>query len=206
MNLNPDVILEFRDICQPFLVWCFRSKLSVQDILRDKLRIGSLPGAPVVTILNRGFDPFLPADPKHPFVISLDPMVTLQIIPYPSITLIRTFPVDLLNLISNPFVFCFICRNASMEPFIVCSTAYMPQPAKRSDRITMVFLLFFDCLIDLSVPDQAQPRLLSISSSFFKKDASISARSFSARRILFSVRSFSSSDISSTGFDLPRRS
>ena len=133
-------------------------------------------------------------------------MIAFQIIPYSAIALIRTGHVDLFNLISDSFIFCFIGRDVSVKPFVVCCTAYLSQFAKCPDRITMLFVFLFDCLVDLSMPDQAQPRLLSISSSFFKKDASISARSFSARRILFSARSFSSSDISSTGFDLPRRS
>ena len=164
------------------------------------------PGTSVVGILDRGFYPFLPADPQYAFVVYLDAVILLQIILYSTITLIGTFRVDLLDHIGNPFVLCFIGRNTSVEPFVVCCTAYMPKLAERSDRITMLFVFFFDRLVDLSMPDQAQPRLLSISSSFFKKDASISARSFSARRILFSARSFSSSDISSNGFVRPRLS
>ena len=157
------------------------------------------PGTSVVGILDRGFYPFLPADPQYAFVVYLDAVIRLQIILYSTIAFIGTFQVDLL-------VLCFIGRNTSVEPFVVCCTAYMPKLAKRSDRISMLFMFFLNRLIDLLMSDQAQPRLLSISSSFFRKDASISARSFSARRILFSARSFSSSDISSTGFDLPRRS
>ena len=133
-------------------------------------------------------------------------MVTFQIIPYPAVALVRTSHMDLFNRISDPVVFCFISRGISVNPFVVCGAAYMPQPAERPDRVTMPLVFFLDCLVDLSVPDQAQPRLLSISSSFFRKDTSISARSFSARRILFSARSLSSSDISSTGFERPRLS
>ena len=91
-------------------------------------------------------------------------------------------------------------------PFYGCKKLETIEFAKNSDRVTMLFVLFLDRLIDLSMPDQAQPRLLSISSSFFKKDTSISACSFSARRILFSARSLSSSDISSIGFVRPRLS
>ena len=166
----------------------------------------SLPGTSVVGILDRRFDPFLPADPQYAFVVYLDAVILLQINLYSTITLIGTFRVDLLDHIGDPFVLCFIGRNTSAEPFVVCGPVHMAQLAKRSDRISMLFMFFLNRLIDLLMSDQAQPRLLSISSSFFRKDASISARSFSARRILFSARSFSSSDISSTGFDLPRRS
>ena len=105
--------------------------------------------------------------------------------------------------------------NVTAASIAWCAAAFVLVYGKTLDwfhspKITVACALFFvflfDRLIDLSVPDQAQPRLLSSSSSFFRKDASISACSFSARRILFSARSFSSSDISSNGFDLPRLS
>ena len=133
-------------------------------------------------------------------------MITLKVITYSTIAFIRAFLMNLFNFFCDSFVFFLTRRNTSVEPLVVSSTTYVPQPAKRLDWITVRFMLFFDCLIDVFVPDQTQPRLLSISLSFFKKDASISARSFSARRILFSARSFSNSDISSTDFVRPRLS
>ena len=147
-------------------------------------------------------------------------MITLKVITYSTIAFIRAFFMNLFNFFCDSSVFFLTRRNTSVEPFVVSSTTYVPKPAKRLDWITMRFMLFFDRLIDVSmrfmlffdrlidvfVPDQTQPRLLSISLSFFKKDASISARSFSARRILFSARSFSNSDISSTDFVRPRLS
>ena len=133
-------------------------------------------------------------------------MITLKVITYSTIAFIRAFFMNLFNFFCDSSVFFLTRRNTSVEPFVVSSTTYVPKPAKRLDWITMRFMLFFDRLIDVFVPDQTQPRLLSISLSFFKKDASISARSFSARRILFSARSFSISDISSTDFVRPRLS
>ena len=133
-------------------------------------------------------------------------MITFKVITYSTIAFIRAFLMNLFNFFCDSFVFFLTRRNTSVEPLVVSSTTYVPKPAKRLDWITMCFMLFFDRLIDVFVPDQTQPRLLSISLSFFKKDASISARSFSARRILFSARSFSNSDISSTDFVRPRLS
>ena len=133
-------------------------------------------------------------------------MIPFQIITKPAVTFVRAFHMDLFNLISNPLVFRLISRDVSMQPFIICGTTYMTKLTKLTDRIVMLFVLFFDSLIDLCIPYQTQPRLLSISSSFFRKDASISARSFSARRILFSARSLSNSDISSKGLVRPRLS
>ncbi len=133
-------------------------------------------------------------------------MITLKVITYSTIAFIRAFLMNLFNFFCDSSVFFLTRRNTSVEPLVVSSTTYVPQPAKRLDWITMCFMLFFDRLIDVFMSDQTQPRLLSISLSFFKKDASISARSFSARRILFSARSFSNSDISSTDFVRPRLS
>ena len=133
-------------------------------------------------------------------------MITFKVITYSTIAFIRAFLMNLFNFFCDSSVFFLTRRNTSVEPLVVSSTTYVPQPAKRLDWITMCFMLFFDRLIDVFVSDQTQPRLLSISLSFFKKDASISARSFSARRILFSARSFSNSDISSTDFVRPRLS
>lgn len=62
--------------------------------------------------------------------------------------------MDFFNLISDSFIFRLISRSASMEPFIVSSSGYMTKFAKRSDWITMLFVCFFDCLIDISVSDQ----------------------------------------------------
>ena len=133
-------------------------------------------------------------------------MITFKVITYSTIAFIRAFLMNLFNFFCDSSVFFLTRRNTSVEPLVVSSTTYVPQPAKRLDWITMCFMLFFDRLIDVFMSDQTQPRLLSISLSFFKKDASISARSFSARRILFSARSFSNSDISSTDFVRPRLS
>ena len=155
MNLNTNVVLEFRDICKLFLIRCFCREFPVQDVFGNELGICSLSGTPFVVVFDRRSDAFFPADPEHSFVIHLDSMVTFQIIPYSSIALVRTFHVDLFNLISNPFVFCFISRNAPVEPFIVCSTAYMAQLAKRTDRISMIFMFFLNRLIGIPVSDQA---------------------------------------------------
>ena len=133
-------------------------------------------------------------------------MIPLQIVADPPVALVGALHVDLLYLIGNPPVIRFAGRDFPAQPLVVCRAAHMSQFTKRINRISVSFVFFFDRLIDLPMPDQAQPRLLSISSSFFKNDASISARSFSARSILFSARSLSNSDISSNGFERPRLS
>ena len=114
--------------------------------------------------------------------------------------------MNLFYLISNKSILLFTFRNFSMQPFIVSGSGNSAKFTKCSDWIIMFFVFFFDCLIYMFMTNQAYPRLLSISSSFFKKDASISARAFSAFKILTSARSFSNSLISSGCFRLPRLS
>ena len=63
--------------------------------------------------------------------------------------------MDFFNLINNSFIFCLISRSASLEPFIVSSPGYMAKFTKCSDRITMFFVFFFDCLVDMPMSDQA---------------------------------------------------
>ena len=96
-------------------------------------------------------------------------MITFKVITYSTIAFIRAFLMNLFNFFCDSFVFFLTRRNTSVEPLVVSSTTYVPQPAKRLDWITVRFMLFFDCLIDVFVPDQTQPRLLSISWSFLKK-------------------------------------
>ena len=84
--------------------------------------------------------------------------------------------------------------------------SFVDNETDKQDWIVIFFVFLLDCPIDMFLAYQAQPPLLSISSNFFKKDISISARLFSARRSLTSARSFSTSVISSGDFLFPRLS
>lgn len=165
-----------------------------------------MPAASFTGILDCGFYAFYFADAQHSLIVDIDLMIPFKIISDTTIAHLRILCMYLFNLICNPLVLCFVSRYVSVKPFVVYCPIDLAQLAKRCYWITVILVLFFDCLIDFFVSDQAQPLLLSISSSFFKKDASISARCFSARKILFSARSFSTSDISSCGFVFPRLS
>lgn len=131
-------------------------------------------------------------------------MVMVESVPDSSISFIWRFCMALFYLVSNPSVIFFIFRNFSMQPLIISCPGNFSEFAKGLNRIMIVFMFFFDCLIYIPIMDQAQPRLLSISSSFFRKEVSISAYAFSALKILTSARSFSNSVISSGDFRLPR--
>ena len=91
-------------------------------------------------------------------------------------------------------------------PLGVCDDYKESKPAKRSNWIIMLCMFFFNSLINMFISQQAQPRLLSISSSFFKKDASISACIRFALSSFNSAFSFSTSERVSSGLHLPRLS
>ena len=84
-----------------------------------------MSSASVIGIFDCGLDSFFAADTKYTFIVCLDSIITLQIIPYSSIPLIWTVYMDFLNHLCNAFIFCFILRNISVKPFIICCTAYM---------------------------------------------------------------------------------
>ena len=106
----------------------------------------------------------------------------------------------------NSSVFQFIFRYFTVQPLIVGSSGHPAQLTKCLYRIIVVLMLFFDCLIYRFMTNQAQPRLLSISSNFFRNDNSISARCRLAFSSFNSARSFSISVRESSGFLLPRLS
>ena len=133
-------------------------------------------------------------------------MITFQFIPDPPVSLVWGIFVDLFYFICYPVVFQLAFRCLPMQPFIIRRMRNTSKPAQAPNRIAMIFVFLFYRPVYGFMPDQAQPRLLSISSSFFKKDISISARSFSACSSFTSARSLSSSLISSGAFLFPLRS
>jgi hypothetical protein len=58
----------------------------------------------MVAVLNGGFNPAAPADPKHPLVINMGFVAPIQFIFKPAVSHLRMFFVDILNQISNAFV------------------------------------------------------------------------------------------------------
>ena len=103
---NADIILEFSNISKPFLVGFICLELAIQQIVCQVIRILALPGATVVVVFNRGFNPADPADPKHPLVIHMGAVVTIQFIFEPAVSHLRMFFMNILNQISNTFILC----------------------------------------------------------------------------------------------------
>ena len=133
-------------------------------------------------------------------------MISVKIISDSTISFIRTFVMDFFYHLGDSFIFGFIERDLPVQPFVIRSSAYFSKLAKCNNWITMLRMFFFNGLINMFISQQAQPRLLSISSSFFKKDASISACIRFALSNFNSAFSFSTSERVSSGLRLPRLS
>jgi hypothetical protein len=106
LDLNANIVLEFSNICEPFLVGFICFEFPIQQIVCEVKGILALPGASMVAVLNGGFNPAAPADPKHPLVIHMSIVVPIQFIFKPAVSHLRMFFVDILNQISNAFVLC----------------------------------------------------------------------------------------------------
>ena len=106
LDFNANIVLEFSNIRQPFLVRPVRFKFPVQQIVCQIIRISTLPGTAVVAVLNRGLNPAAPADPKHPLVIYMGVVVPIQFILESAVSHLRMLFMNILNQISNTFILC----------------------------------------------------------------------------------------------------
>ena len=97
LHFNSDIILEFCDISQPLLVGLVCLEFSVQQVICQIIRILSLPGAAVVTVFNRGFNPATPAYPQHSLVIYMGTMVSIQLVFEPAVSHLWMLFVDIFH-------------------------------------------------------------------------------------------------------------
>ena len=99
MYRNSLIPLELGHISQPFLIWLVRMELAVYKVFSSILGILCPPGAAMIIVFHRGTYIFAPADTQYPLVINMDTMVVAKIVIEPSISLIRAFCMDILDLI-----------------------------------------------------------------------------------------------------------
>ena len=93
------VPLEFCHIGELLFVGLFSIKLPVQKIFGKVLRIFCVSGAAAASVLDRGADISGPADAEHPLAVDMDAAVMAQIVVEPPIALIRTFRMELFELL-----------------------------------------------------------------------------------------------------------
>jgi hypothetical protein len=119
--------LKFCHVGEPLLIGLCGIELPIQKVLSKILRIFRLPGAATVAVLDRGADIPGPADTKHSLVVDMDTVVMTQIVIKPPIALVRTFCVDLLNLVRKSFIFGSSLAQLPGIPFVVSRASYMEQ-------------------------------------------------------------------------------
>lgn len=193
VHLSSLIPLEFCYIGKPLLVGLCSIELPVQKIFSKILRILRLPGASAVVVFHGGAYVSGSADAEHPLVIDVDTMVMAQIVIEPPVALIWAFLVDLFNLVRKAFVLRSSPAQFSGCPFVVGRTGHMEQFAGKFNRITLFSVCFPDGSIDMALSYFRKASLLSISSNFFSRSRSISARYSLCLSCSIAICAFSSS-------------
>jgi len=152
LYLNANVVLEFSNISQPFLVRPVRFKFPVQQIVCQIIRISTLPGTAVVAVLNRGLNPAAPADPKHPLVIHMGVVVPIQFILESAVSHLRMLLVNILNQISNALILNGPGGQFACCPPVISCPGNLQYPTGLLYRIFVLFMTLFDRKVQMGLP------------------------------------------------------
>ena len=185
--------LEFGHIGEPLLIGLCGIKLPVQKVFGKILRVLRSPRAAMVVVLDRGTDISGPADAEHPLVIDVDTVVMTQVVIESPVALIRTFLMDLLDRIREMFVLRSPPAQLAGSPSVVGRACHMEQLTGQLNGISLFSVLFPDRGIDMALSYFRKASLLSISSNFFSRSRSISARYSLCLSCSISICAFSSS-------------
>lgn len=191
--LSSLIPLEFCYIGEPLLVRLCSIELPVQKILSKILRILRLPGASAVVVFHGRVYVSGSADAEHPLVIDVDTMVVAQVVIKPPVAFIWAFLVDLFDLVRKAFILRRSPAQFSGCPFVVGRTGHMEQFTGKFNRITLFSVCFPDGSIDMALSYFRKASLLSISSNFFSRSRSISARYSLCLSCSISICAFSNS-------------
>ena len=176
VELGSLVPLEFCYISEPLLIGLCGIKLSVQKIFSKVLRVLRLSGTATVVVLDCRTDISDPADAEHPLVIDMDTVVMAQIVVESPVALVRAFGMNFLDHIRKTFVLCGPLAQLAGSPFVIGGARHMEQCTGLFDWILLFFVCFPDRGIDVALSYLRKASLLSISSNFFSRSRSISAR------------------------------
>ena len=104
-------------------------ELTVQPVLGDVLRIGSLSGTTVVLVLNGGLNVQTAADPQDPFLVHIQVVVVCQIVLNTAVSFVWTFRMNLFHNLCYLLVFLLSGTLFATEPAVVCRSGYAKQVA-----------------------------------------------------------------------------
>lgn len=176
MHGNALIPFELGHISQPFLIRLVRIKLAVQNILRNVLGVLGPSGTTVAGVLDGGFDVPDPTDTQHTLIVDMDAIVVAQIIIEPSVAFIRAFAMDFFHDACQALVLHSPSAQFSRSPLMVSGASYMEQGTGGLNGIILFLVAFLDGPVNPALPYFCEASLLSISSNFFSRSRSISAR------------------------------
>lgn len=116
--------LEFRHIGKPLRVWFRRMEITIQYIFSNILRILSVASAAVVLVLNGRLDALDLANTQYVFVIDMNPVVMLQVIPDTPVSFVRALHVNGFDLIGKFLVFRSSLAGLTGDPAVISSSRY----------------------------------------------------------------------------------
>jgi hypothetical protein len=106
----------------------------------------------MVVVLNRGFNPATPADPKHPFVIHMGVVVPIQFIFESAVSHLRMLHMNVLNQISDAFILSGSGGQVACCPFVICRPGDFQYPAGLIYRISIFLMSFPDSKVQVGLP------------------------------------------------------
>ena len=154
VNLDPDVILELRHIGEPFFVWCVSMKIPVKIVPCDVCRIVAAFGTALRFPFDRRLDLFLSADPQDPFIIDINFVVPVQLIPNSAVSHIRMLFMDGSYFFRNLLVSPFAVTDWIFQPTVVSCAGKVQILTKSLYRIVVLFRQLFDRLIFVQMTSQ----------------------------------------------------
>ena len=146
------VPLELCDICEPLFVGCLGMKISVQDVLRNILRVLCTSGAAMIAVFDGGFDILLPADPQDPFIVDMNSIVMAKVIVDPAIALFRAFHINLLYFLCDLRVFYGPDTFIAGQPPIICSSGHPKQRTSFPNSSAALLAVLLDCTVNVTLP------------------------------------------------------
>ena len=191
--LSSLIPLEFCYIGKPLLVGLCSIELPIQKILSKILRILCLPGTSAVVVFHGRAYISGSADAEYPLIINVNAMVMAQVVIESTVAFIWAFLVDLFNLVRKAFILRSSPAQFSGNPFMVSRASHMEQFAGQFNGIALFSVCFPDGSIDMALSYFRKASLLSISSNFFSRSRSISARYSLCLSCSISICAFSSS-------------
>jgi hypothetical protein len=106
----------------------------------------------MVVVFNRRLNPATPADPKHPFVIHMGVVTPIQFVLEPSISHLWMFFVDILNQISDAFIFSGPGGQFACCPPVISCPGNLQYPTGLLYRIFVFFMTLFDRKVQMGLP------------------------------------------------------